>query len=58
MHSMPLEMAVFLIKRNYNSIETFISGINYAVEVLCLCNTAKKYCLHLIDVFAIAKSYS
>lgn len=30
---MPLEIAVFLIKRNYNSIETFISGIKCAAGV-------------------------
>ena len=29
---MPLEIAVFLIKRNYNSIETFISEIKCSAE--------------------------
>lgn len=55
---MSLEIAVFLIKRNYNSMETFIFGIRCAAQVLCLCNTAKEYSLHLIDRFVIAKSDS
>lgn len=29
---MSLQIAVFLIKRNYNSLETFISGIESAAE--------------------------
>lgn len=52
---MPLEIAILLIKRNYNTIETFISGIKCA-EVLCLCNTVKEYSFHLIDRLAKAKS--
>ena len=55
---MSLEIAVFLIKRNYNSIATFSSGIKCAAQVLCLHNTAKEYSLHLIDRFAVAKSDS
>lgn len=36
----------------------FISGIKCVLEVLCLCNTAKEYPLHLIDRFTITKSDS
>lgn len=53
---MILEIAVFLIKRNYNSIEIFISRIKCAAEVLYLCNTTKEYSCHLNDRFAVAKS--
>lgn len=53
---MPLQIAVLLIKRNYNSLETFISGLEVLLKILYLWNTTWKYSLHLIDRLAKTKS--
>lgn len=55
---MPLETAVFLIKINYKPMETFIFRIKCAIEVECLCNTAKESSGHLIDRFESSESDS